>query len=383
MAPQKDYYNVLGVAASATPDQIKRAYSEARQGEPSRRERRRQGGDGALQGDLRGLLGAERRREAEAVRSAPQVRSLQRIFAAAAGGRAPAGLAEPASGSRSSTSAISAGWAGSAISSPRSSAVRRSAGGGPERGDSVETVVTIPFRVAALGGKVRSPCRWSRRADPAAARAPHRGSSLSTCAECRGTGTISFGYGGFAVKRPCPACRGRGKVAAQRCPTCQGVGEVRLEKRLMINVPPGTTPARRSGSGTRDLRRAPAGRRRATWSSPSRWSRTASSSATGSTSTARWRSTSRRRCSARSSRCARWTGNTWCCAFRRGRSPAGSFRIKGQGIEKGGARGDQIVDIQVEVPAKLSPEQEAVVKSWADSAGLKDLILFGRVQCVC
>ena len=58
------------------------------------------------------------------------------------------------------------------------------------------------------------------------------------------------------------------------------------------------------------------------------------------------------------------------------RIPAGSqagrkFRIKGQGIAKGDVRGDQIVEIQVDVPEKLSPEQEALVRRFAEAAGLK------------
>jgi len=64
------------------------------------------------------------------------------------------------------------------------------------------------------------------------------------------------------------------------------------------------------------------------------------------------------------------------------RIPAGTqsgrqFRIRGQGIEKGaasgtgGERGDQIVEVQVAVPEKLSPEQEQMVKNFADSAGLR------------
>ncbi|MFI5206616.1 MAG: DnaJ C-terminal domain-containing protein, partial [Gemmatimonadales bacterium] len=54
-----------------------------------------------------------------------------------------------------------------------------------------------------------------------------------------------------------------------------------------------------------------------------------------------------------------------------GTQPGRKFRIKGQGIEKNGSRGDQIVEVMVEVPAKLSPEQEARLKAFADAAGLK------------
>ena len=54
-----------------------------------------------------------------------------------------------------------------------------------------------------------------------------------------------------------------------------------------------------------------------------------------------------------------------------GTQPGRKFRIKGQGIEKNGARGDQLVEIGLDVPAKLSPEQEAKLKEFADAAGLK------------
>jgi molecular chaperone DnaJ len=54
-----------------------------------------------------------------------------------------------------------------------------------------------------------------------------------------------------------------------------------------------------------------------------------------------------------------------------GSQPGRKFRIKGQGVEKGGVRGDQIVEITVDVPAKLSPDQEELVRKFAESAGLK------------
>jgi molecular chaperone DnaJ len=53
-----------------------------------------------------------------------------------------------------------------------------------------------------------------------------------------------------------------------------------------------------------------------------------------------------------------------------GTQPGRKFRIKGQGIEKNGRRGDQLVSIQVTVPDELSPEQQDLMKKFADAAKL-------------
>jgi molecular chaperone DnaJ len=47
------------------------------------------------------------------------------------------------------------------------------------------------------------------------------------------------------------------------------------------------------------------------------------------------------------------------------------FRLSGQGVEKAGRRGDQYVQVKVEVPEKLSPEQETLIREFARSAELK------------
>ncbi len=54
-----------------------------------------------------------------------------------------------------------------------------------------------------------------------------------------------------------------------------------------------------------------------------------------------------------------------------GTQPGRKFRIKGLGIEKGGRRGDQLVQVQVEIPEHLTPEQEELFKKFAESADLK------------
>jgi molecular chaperone DnaJ len=54
-----------------------------------------------------------------------------------------------------------------------------------------------------------------------------------------------------------------------------------------------------------------------------------------------------------------------------GTQPGRKFRIKGQGLERAGRRGDQIVAVRVELPEHLTPEQEALARQLADAAGLK------------
>jgi len=54
-----------------------------------------------------------------------------------------------------------------------------------------------------------------------------------------------------------------------------------------------------------------------------------------------------------------------------GTQPGRKFRIKGLGIQKGGQKGDQLVQIQVTMPEQLTPEAEEKLKDFADAAGLK------------
>ncbi|MGH7658756.1 MAG: J domain-containing protein, partial [Gemmatimonadales bacterium] len=44
------------------------------------------------------------------------------------------------------------------------------------------------------------------------------------------------------------------------------------------------------------------------------------------------------------------------------------FRIQGFGLEKNGRKGDQLVQVNVTVPEKLGPEQESLLKQFADAA---------------
>ena len=382
MAPDKDFYAVLGVPSNATPDQIKRAYRKlAKKYHPDANP-----GDKTAGERFKGLS------EAYSVLSNPtkrkqydQLRKYGAFAGAGAGSwgsRAGGARGGPGRGGGGGGGGGGAqrfeetdfgdlgglGGLGDLFSSLFGGEKRRR--GERERGESVETVVSIPFRVAALGGKVPIAVPVTEACSTCGGSGAAPGSTVSTCAECRGTGTVSFGYGGFAVKRPCPACRGRGKVAAQRCPTCQGLGEVRLEKRLMVTVPPGTdtgTKIRLKGHGPRGTGGAAAGDLMVSFQvEPDRFFQRDGLDVHCTVSINIAQAVLGTRLKVRA-----LDGKHVVLRIPAGTQPGRKLRIKGQGIEKGGERGDQIVEIQVEVPSKLSPEQEAMVKSWASAAGLK------------
>src|SRR5207247_5021078 len=128
-----------------------------------------------------------------------------------------------------------------------STIVGRRGPSGAERLDDeeeIETTVSIPFRVAALGGKVPVTLPMAEVCPTCNGNGAAPGATVSTCPECRGRGAISFGQGGFAGNRRCPVCRGKGRVPSERCHTCGGSGEERVERRVMITVRPGADDGR-------------------------------------------------------------------------------------------------------------------------------------------
>ena len=53
-------------------------------------------------------------------------------------------------------------------------------------------------------------------------------------------------------------------------------------------------------------------------------------------------------------------------------TPSGKrFRVRGQGIEKDGKKGDLLVEVRVDAPQELSLEAKAAMEAFAHEAGLK------------
>lgn len=60
-----------------------------------------------------------------------------------------------------------------------------------------------------------------------------------TCTECRGTGKVRSARGPFQVASACPVCRGTGHAPGETCPRCSGTGLVHGPARLSVKIPAG------------------------------------------------------------------------------------------------------------------------------------------------
>ncbi len=237
------------------------------------------------------------------------------------------------------------------------------------RGESLEAVVEVPFRVAALGGKITVTIPVTEPCPTCSGSGGAPGATWSTCPECNGRGTISFGQGGFAVNRPCPQCRGRGKIPSQPCPTCRGAGDVRTERRVAISVPPATETGSRirlRGQGESSRPGGTPGDLIITFQvQPDRFFRREGLDIVCDVPLNVAQVTLGTRLRVRT-----LDGKKVMLRIPPGTQPGRKFRIKGQGLEKNGRRGDQLVGVQVTVPNELTQEQQDLMKKFAESAGM-------------
>jgi molecular chaperone DnaJ len=115
----------------------------------------------------------------------------------------------------------------------------RAEGAGPRRGQDVLSSITVPFEMAARGGKVsvRVPKETVCPSCGGSGAAP--GTETETCRQCRGSGQVLSGQGAFSVARPCPACFGRGKIIQTPCGKCRGSGAVEEQSVVEVRIPAG------------------------------------------------------------------------------------------------------------------------------------------------
>jgi molecular chaperone DnaJ len=363
----KDFYQVLGVPDAASPDDIKKAYRRlAKQYHPD--------------ANPNNPKAAERFKEvseAHSTLSDPEKRKhydqMRRFGAFDGMPRRPQGARGPRAGGADMGDMGAQGFEFGdlgGLGDIFSSIFGRGRREESARGDTLEAVVEVPFRVAMLGGKVPVTLPITEACPTCSGSGGAPVATWSTCPECQGRGTISFGQGGFAVNRPCPQCRGRGRIPSQPCPTCRGAGEIRTERRVTITVPSATETGDRvmlRGQGQGNGQGTPPGDLVVTFQvQPDRFFRREGLDIVADVPINLAQAALGTRIRVRT-----LDGKKVLLRIPPGTQPGRRFRIKGQGLEKNGRRGDQLVGVQVMVPDELTPEQQELMKKFAESAGLK------------
>jgi molecular chaperone DnaJ len=78
------------------------------------------------------------------------------------------------------------------------------------------------------------------------------GSGSRRCNLCGGHGKVRAQQGFFVVERACPTCHGRGEVIEEPCRKCRGDGRVEERRSITVDIPPGVdegTRIRVAGKG--------------------------------------------------------------------------------------------------------------------------------------
>jgi molecular chaperone DnaJ len=377
MAGARDFYAVLGIAPTATADEIKKQYRKlAKQYHPDANKGDAKAAERFKEiSEAYGVVGdAEKRKQYDEMRRLGAFTSR----APGAGARRPGASSAGATGGagagggfRGDPSDLGGGFGAfgdlfSSLFGDRNGARGRAS----EAGQTVETTLKVPFRTAAAGGKVEvkldvvEECITCRGSGAAA------GARLNVCPECAGRGEVSFGQGGFAVNRPCPMCLGRGQIPSQKCGTCNGAGELRNARTVAITVPAGAdtgTRVRLKGQGGRGRNGGPPGDLVITFQvEPDRFYQreglnlvaavpiNVAQAVLGTTINVK-----------------ALDGTKVAVKIPGGTGSGKRFKVAGQGIAKGSERGDLYVETQVQVPETLTPEQEKLMQQFAASAGLR------------
>ena len=198
------------------------------------------------------------------------------------------------------------------------------------------------------------------------------GGGARTCSTCGGRGVVGQQRGIFIQQATCPECRGAGQVIADPCGDCGGDGRRQKPERVKIRIPAGVddgTRLRSTGKGDAGLRGGPAGdlyvflhlrehdvfQREADdlycevplpFSTAALGGELEVPTLTGSATM---------------------------------KIPAGTqggttFRLRDRGMPtiNGRGKGDLHVEVQVEVPTRLTPEQKEKLQAFTESIGEKN-----------
>jgi molecular chaperone DnaJ len=223
-----DYYELLQVAANATEDEIKRAYRKlARELHPDT-----SGGDPAAEERFKEVTVAY-----ETLRD-PERRRRYDMFGPEMARGAGAGGGDPFGG---------AGF-GANLGDLFDTIFGAGGGGGrgpsgPPRGNDLEVTLTVAFEEAVFGAQREVSLRAPVTCATCEGSGARPGTTPVTCSNCGGAGEVrrvrQSILGQMVTASPCPRCGGLGQEITNPCPDCRGEGRRTEPRTYTVDVPAG------------------------------------------------------------------------------------------------------------------------------------------------
>jgi molecular chaperone DnaJ len=226
---KSDFYQTLGVAKSASDDELKKAYRKlAMQHHPDKNP-----------GDKKAEEKFKEISHAYDVLQDPQKRAAYDRYghdAFTQGGMGGAGGGHAGAGGFD----FSGGFA-DIFEDLFGMGGGRSGGGntGPARGSDLRYNLNITLEEAFKGKQETIKVTTAVACETCAGTGAEKGSKPVTCTTCNGSGRIRATQGFFTVERTCATCGGNGKMIKNPCKPCAGSGRVRKEKTLSVSIPAG------------------------------------------------------------------------------------------------------------------------------------------------
>lgn len=242
------------------------------------------------------------------------------------------------------------------------------------RGRDVLVAVEVDLATAAFGGdsevafRTRTPCEVCKGEGSAP------GTHPVTCPTCGGTGTVRVArrglLGTMMTVTNCGTCSGHGTVVSDPCRACQGVGAVPGDRTVKVEIPPGVTTGTRlrlSGRGEFPGRKGVAGDLHV----EIRTAPHPDFDREGDNLIHTLRLGMAEAALGTKLEIPLLEGGTETHEIPPGTQPGTVFRFPGLGTAHLGrrGRGDLLVQALVEVPTKLSPEEEEALRTFARLRG--------------
>jgi molecular chaperone DnaJ len=244
--------------------------------------------------------------------------------------------------------------------------------GGANRGSDLRYDIEITLEEAARGVEKEISFRKLGTCGHCDGSGAEPGSKKTTCPTCRGAGQVTTSRGFFHVRQACPTCHGAGQKFEKVCAKCHGEGRLNETAKINVRIPAGVDTGnklRSAGNGEAGVMGGEAGdlyivvhvREHEIFE----------------------RQGDDLYCEIPIKFTLAALGGTIHVPTMEGKAslkiPGGTqsgttFRLKGRGMPhlRGGAQGDQLIKVQVEVPTSLSSEQKKILEEFGRVSGDTD-----------